>query len=78
MIKSIYDILNGIIGIEMDEVTDHVDLIEGAFLDSMALIALMSSIESEYNIKFNDSDFIIDNFRTIHMIKKTIERLSAK
>jgi acyl carrier protein len=52
--------------------TPDTDLIEAGLLDSLALVALITEIESEFGFEFPLEDVDVDDFRTIDRIAKLV------
>lgn len=54
--------------IQVDHLEPDADLIGGGMMDSLALVALITDIEEEFDIELPLDDFDIDAFRSIHSI----------
>ena len=57
--------------------TDDEPLLTSGFLDSIAIVKLLTYIEQEFNVEISDADFDPDNFETIDTIATLIERVRA-
>ena len=55
--------------------TDNEPLLTSGFLDSIAIVKLLTYIEQEFNVEISDADFDPDNFETIETIATLIERV---
>ncbi len=53
---------------------NSIDFIRDGLLDSFDLIALISDVESLYGILVDGRDIIPENFSSIDMLKKLIEK----
>lgn len=51
------------------------DLIDGHYLNSLAIIALVADLEEEYDITIPAIDIIPDNFNSVESIVEMITRL---
>ncbi|MEW2573604.1 phosphopantetheine-binding protein [Streptomyces sp. NPDC047070] len=54
-----------------DEITANLSLRDHG-LDSMAMVSMLSSLESEYDVRFVDDALHIDNFATPETLWKTL------
>lgn len=50
------------------------DLIEAGYIDSLAVITLIDSIESEFGVQFPLDEFEIDDFRTAGRIAEYVAK----
>ena len=57
--------------------TDNEPLLTSGFLDSIAIVKLLTYIEQEFDVEISDADFDPDNFETIDTIVTLIERVRA-
>ncbi len=57
--------------------TDNEPLLTSGFLDSIAIVKLLTYIEQEFDVEISDADFDPDNFETIEAIATLIERVRA-
>ena len=57
--------------------TDNEPLLTSGFLDSIAIVKLLTYIEQEFDVEISDADFDPDNFETIDAIAMLIERARA-
>ena len=57
--------------------TDDEPLLTTGFLDSFAIVKLLTYIEQEFDVEISDADFDPDNFETIDAIATLIERVRA-
>ncbi|MDP2207240.1 MAG: acyl carrier protein [Bacteroidota bacterium] len=57
------------------QVDDTVSLLGTGIIDSMGTLELISFLESNYNIRFDDEELVAENFDSIEKIK---EFLSTK
>lgn len=51
-----------------------VDIIEGGYIDSFELIALISNINEKYGIEVTIEDLIPENFNSVDAMTQLIER----
>ena len=54
--------------------SDETDLIDGGFLDSLALVELLVEIEQRFGVRVPLDDLDIDDFRSVARISQVIER----
>lgn len=52
-------------------------LIEGGVIDSMGVFHLISFLEDEFGVEVDDTDLVVDNFRSINTIARMVDRLST-
>ena len=57
--------------------TDDEPLLTSGFLDSIAIVRLLTYIEQEFDVEIRDADFDPDNYETIATIATLIERVRA-
>ncbi len=62
-----------LLGIDMDDLSDDTLLVDIG-LDSISLIQLIVEVEEKYNIEIYDSDLNIENFRTLNVMHKTLQK----
>jgi acyl carrier protein len=55
------------------EVDFETNLLRSGLIDSMALMALVNFIESEFDIEIPFTDFIITNFQSVNAITEYIQ-----
>ena len=72
MIERITDIVRSIMPNKDTDLKPELDLIDGAGLDSVNMLELITSLEEHFSISFEDEDLELDNFRSINLIEKTI------
>ena len=66
-------------GIEKEEILEASNLISDEIVDSLGMIELISFLEKEFNIIFNEDDLVLENFETIDKIIDLIEiKISKK
>lgn len=53
---------------------DNYDLVDTGILDSLAMISLITYLENEYQIEFDDQDFLPENFNSINAIHEFLCR----
>lgn len=53
---------------------DDYDLIDDGTLDSLAIIGLISWLESQYQIEFGDNDIVPENFSSINTLTTFIQK----
>lgn len=56
-----------------EEVFEDLHLIESGILDSISLMKLLTYIECEFSVQFDERDFDIEKFSTINKISAIIE-----
>ena len=54
-------------------IEEHTDL-RGEGLDSLATVELVMELEDAFDIQFEDTDMIVDNFFTMNKIVETLTR----
>lgn len=54
------------------------NFVEDGFLDSFDVVALVSEIEEQFNVIVDGMDVMPENFETVSMICKLIERSDKK
>lgn len=54
------------------------DLIDGHYLNSLAIISLIAELEEEYDITIPAVEIVPDNFNSAERIMKMIERLQEE
>ena len=55
-------------GIEKEEILEACNLISDEIIDSLGMIELISFLEKEFNIVFNEDDLVLENFETLEKI----------
>ena len=55
-------------------VGDHESLLSAGVIDSMAMIELITSLESKFGIKMQDEDLTPENFDSFSAIRDLIQR----
>ena len=55
-------------GIEKEEILEASNLISDEIVDSLGMIELISFLEKEFNIIFNEDDLVLENFETLEKI----------
>ncbi len=74
MIEEIKEILKSILdNIDINQIKEE-DNLYSIGLDSLNVINLIVSIESKYNIKFDDEDIELKNWKNISTIKNIINK----
>jgi len=61
---------------ELDKIEDNTLLFEEGILDSMGLISLITFLEETFNIKINDTDLELENFKSIEAMTGFVESRS--
>lgn len=64
-------------GLNIDVPAVDADLIDGGFLDSLALVELVFQLEQQLEIELPLDELDIENFRTVHRIANLIESRRA-
>ena len=62
----------------MDDSVDYVSetkLIDDKVIDSLTLTALISELESEFNIEIDMDDIVPENFNSVDAMTELVERL---
>ena len=63
---------------EMDDSIDYAsetELIDDKVIDSLTLTALISELESEFNIEIDMDDIVPENFNSVDAMVELVERL---
>jgi acyl carrier protein len=60
----------------LDVPSDTEDLIDGAYLDSLALVELLFSLEREFNVDLLLEELDVDALRTVHSISEFVDSRS--
>lgn len=55
------------------EFSDQESLLESGVIDSMAMVDLISHLESEYSIEIDEDDMVPENFDTVDAIVAYLE-----
>jgi acyl carrier protein len=58
--------------LNMEPPSDDADLIEGGFLDSLALVELVFALEREFHVDLSFEDLEVDRFRTVASIGELV------
>ena len=61
---------------DLDKIEDNTLLFEEGILDSMGLISLITFLEETFNIKINDTDLELENFKSIEAMTGFVESRS--
>jgi acyl carrier protein len=60
------------------EISPDIHLMESGLIDSISLMKLLTFLEGELNVEFDEQDFDIEKFSTIHKISALVsEKLTA-
>lgn len=62
---------------DSSSVADDESLLGSGVLDSTGVIEVISFLESEFGISFDDSELVADNFDSISRITATVARKTA-
>lgn len=68
----------------LEEIQDGIDyencndLIDGHYLDSLSIIALITELEDEFDITIPAVDIVPENFNSVELIHKMVERLQEE
>jgi acyl carrier protein len=57
-----------------DEIAPDDDLIQRGIVDSLGVQQLVAYCQSRHGIRVEDSDFVLDNFRTLRQLAAFVER----
>lgn len=52
----------------------NINLIETGLLDSLSMLSIMSSLESEFDIEIDSNDISKENFKSIDSMKTLVQR----
>lgn len=58
--------------------SDETDLIEGGYIDSLALVELLFAIEREFSVTVPLDELDIDNFRNVHRISELVAAANGR
>ena len=59
---------------ENAELGDQKSLLGSGVIDSTGVLELISFLEQRFNVKFNDSELVVENFDTVEKIEKFVIR----
>lgn len=59
------------------KITDSVDLLEGAIVDSLGILDLVSFLQQEFSVTIEDDDLVPENFRSIESMAQFVQRVLA-
>lgn len=59
----------------IEKIDTDTDLIEGGFLDSLALVQLMVALEEGFGITIPPAELDIEDYRSVEQMSKLITRL---
>ena len=62
-----------IVGVSVDEIGNDVSLISDLNLDSIQMLALITGLESEFNLVLEDDDLDLENLSTVNRIAAFVE-----
>lgn len=63
---------NSPVSLEIQNVTDELDLVENMGMDSMSFVQLIIALESEFGIEFPDDKLVIDYIKRYGNLKECI------
>jgi methoxymalonate biosynthesis acyl carrier protein len=58
--------------------SEDTDLIEGGYIDSLALVELLFAIEREFAVSVPLDELDIDNFRNVHRISELVAAANGR
>ena len=61
-----------LVGVSVDEIGSDVSLISDLNLDSIQMLALITGLESEFNIVLEDDDLDLENLSTVNRIAEFV------
>lgn len=76
--EKVYAIIKEIMGNEDVELTNDAYLIDDLGFDSVQLMNLIVTLESEFEFEFDDSDMLFDNFNQISSLCDLVDQLLEK
>ena len=65
------------LSIDPQEIGDNDDLIDDVGLDSVQILEIVVGLEDVFGVSFEDSDFDIENFRTVSSISDQVREKTA-
>lgn len=60
---------------EDDAIDAHENLLADGMIDSLGMMRLVAFIETQYDVKIPPQDFTIENFRTVALIDRYVQKL---
>lgn len=63
--------------IEPQEIGDQEDLVDDVGLDSVQILEIVVGLEDVFGVSFEDSDFDIENFRTVASISDQVREKTS-
>ena len=61
-----------LVGVSVDEIGDDASLISDLNLDSIQMLALITGLESEFNLVLEDDDLDLENLSTVNRIAEFV------
>ena len=61
-----------LVGVSVDEIGSDVSLISDLNLDSIQMLALITGLESQFNIVLEDDDLDLENLSTVNRIAEFV------
>ncbi len=74
--KILLRVLSELTGLEEDEITPNLPLLDGGYLTSLQVVELVTRLEEETGVRFLDMDVTPDNFQDPGRIEALLEERS--
>ncbi len=71
--KTLLRILSDLTGLEEEEISPTLPLLDGGYLTSLQVVELVTRLEEETGVRFQDLDVTPDNFRDRARIEALLE-----
>ena len=75
--EKVREILSGTLNIDTSSLSDSDGIFSAGLIDSFALLALITVLESQFNIRINAADATIENLDSIDGIAALVDSVAA-
>lgn len=76
--EKVYAIIKELMGNDDVELSDDAYLIDDLGFDSVQLMNLIVTLESEFGVEFDDSDMLFENFNQLSSLCDLVDQLLEK
>lgn len=66
-----------LVGVSVDEIGDEASLISDLSLDSIQMLALITGLESEFDIMLDDEDLDLENLSSVNRLAEFVKKKLA-